>query len=141
MSEEEIAALPPIGHVKVVYLGPVAPHWEIHSDFGDRQTIEEFRAILGRRFFHSQLFDLVNMKFVKNFFEYLIILDCSNIIEPFVLQTFTLSKKIVIFGDLNAEPILPTCSGDVKLPSGSFFKSLFNKYSTQGKCFFLSGLN
>ena len=35
---------PPAGHVKVVYLGPVAPHWEIRSDFGDRTAIEEFRA-------------------------------------------------------------------------------------------------
>ena len=34
---------PPRGHIRVVYLGPVAPHWEIHSDFGDRSSIEEFR--------------------------------------------------------------------------------------------------
>jgi hypothetical protein len=27
----------------VVYLGPVAPHWEVQSDFGDRALIEEFR--------------------------------------------------------------------------------------------------
>src|SRR5262245_33274578 len=33
---------PPRGHVRVVYLGPVAPHWEVHSDFGDRALIEEF---------------------------------------------------------------------------------------------------
>lgn len=33
----------PRGHVRVVYLGPVAPHWEIQSDFGDRSLIEEFR--------------------------------------------------------------------------------------------------
>ena len=26
---------PPVGHVRVVYLGPVAPHWEVQSDFGD----------------------------------------------------------------------------------------------------------
>ena len=32
------------GHVRVVYLGPVAPHWEVRSDFGDRALIEEFRA-------------------------------------------------------------------------------------------------
>ena len=31
--EEEV---PPRGHVKVVYTGPVAPHWEIHRVFGDR---------------------------------------------------------------------------------------------------------
>jgi len=35
---------PPRGHVRVVYLGPVAPHWEVHSDFGDRAVIDEFRA-------------------------------------------------------------------------------------------------
>ncbi len=34
---------PPRGHVRVVYLGPVAPHWEVQSDFGDRELIEEFR--------------------------------------------------------------------------------------------------
>ena len=27
---------PPRGHVRVVYLGPVAPHWRVDSDFGDR---------------------------------------------------------------------------------------------------------
>lgn len=35
---------PPRGHVKVVYLGPVAPHWEVRSDFGDSQIIDDFRA-------------------------------------------------------------------------------------------------
>lgn len=34
---------PPRGHVRVVYMGPVAPHWEVHSDFGDRSLIEDFR--------------------------------------------------------------------------------------------------
>ena len=24
----------PIGHVTVIYLGPVAPHWDVQSDFG-----------------------------------------------------------------------------------------------------------
>lgn len=33
----------PKGHVKIVYLGPVAPHWEIQSEFGDKRLIEEFR--------------------------------------------------------------------------------------------------
>ena len=36
-------AVEPRGHVRVVYLGPVAPHWDVQSDFGDRATIEEFR--------------------------------------------------------------------------------------------------
>jgi len=35
---------PPDGNVKVVYLGPVAPHWEFRSDFGDRSLIDEFRV-------------------------------------------------------------------------------------------------
>lgn len=34
---------PPRGHVRVVYLGPVAPHWEVEAAFGDRTLIEEFR--------------------------------------------------------------------------------------------------
>ena len=34
---------PPVGHVRVVYLGPVAPHWEVRSDFGEPALIEEFR--------------------------------------------------------------------------------------------------
>lgn len=41
VQEEEQA--PPRGHVRVVYLGPVAPHWRVDSDFGDRALIEEFR--------------------------------------------------------------------------------------------------
>ncbi len=35
--------LPPQGHVKVVYLGPVAPHWEVHGVFGDGRLVDEFR--------------------------------------------------------------------------------------------------
>ena len=34
---------PPRGHVRIVYLGPVAPHWDVQSDFGERNVIEEFR--------------------------------------------------------------------------------------------------
>ncbi|MCU1492179.1 MAG: hypothetical protein JWM85_3584 [Acidimicrobiaceae bacterium] len=34
---------PPRGHVRVVYLGPVAPHWEVESGFGDRALVEAFR--------------------------------------------------------------------------------------------------
>jgi hypothetical protein len=41
--EEGDEPLPPVGHVRVVYLGPVAPHWEVRSDFGDPAFIEEFR--------------------------------------------------------------------------------------------------
>src|SRR3954466_3472759 len=40
---EEQQPQPPRGHVRIVYLGPVAPHWRVDSDFGDRNLIEEFR--------------------------------------------------------------------------------------------------
>ena len=43
-AEEPDVNAPPRGHVRVLYLGPVAPHWEVHSDFGDRALIEEFLA-------------------------------------------------------------------------------------------------
>ena len=43
LPEEDGEPLPPVGHVRVVYLGPVAPHWEVRSDFGDPALIEEFR--------------------------------------------------------------------------------------------------
>lgn len=40
---EEEEDLPPQGQVKVVYLGPVAPHWEIHGVLGDAKLIDSFR--------------------------------------------------------------------------------------------------
>jgi len=44
MSDPQLAEqAPPRGHVRIVYLGPVAPHWRVDSDFGDRALIEEFR--------------------------------------------------------------------------------------------------
>ncbi len=33
----------PVGHVRVVYLGPVAPHWDVQSDFGDAALVDTFR--------------------------------------------------------------------------------------------------
>lgn len=38
---EEPAALR--AHARIVYLGPVAPHWEIHALGGDRALVDEFR--------------------------------------------------------------------------------------------------
>ena len=35
---------PPRAHARIVYLGPVSPHWEVYSEFGDRQVVDEFRA-------------------------------------------------------------------------------------------------
>ncbi len=48
--DEQVPEPPPRrGHVRIVYLGPVAPHWEVESNFGDRVLIEELRQrILAR---------------------------------------------------------------------------------------------
>ncbi len=43
ITPEELEDLPLQGHVRIVYLGPVAPHWEVHRVFGDTQVIDEFR--------------------------------------------------------------------------------------------------
>ena len=34
----------PRAHARMVYLGPVAPHWDVYSEFGERAVVEEFRA-------------------------------------------------------------------------------------------------
>jgi hypothetical protein len=44
MSEPLAHTEPPRGHIRMVYLGPVAPHWEVQSDFGDNQMVDDFRA-------------------------------------------------------------------------------------------------
>jgi hypothetical protein len=43
-TDEELEQIPPQGHVQIIYLGPVAPHWEIRRVFGDTQAIDEFRT-------------------------------------------------------------------------------------------------
>jgi hypothetical protein len=49
MSDVEAPPEPPRAHARVVYLGPVAPHWEVQSDFGDRQMIDDFRSRVAAR--------------------------------------------------------------------------------------------
>ena len=34
----------PRAHARIVFLGPVSPHWEVYGDWGDRTVLEEFRA-------------------------------------------------------------------------------------------------
>ncbi|HLI45228.1 MAG TPA: hypothetical protein VKU92_12270 [Acidimicrobiales bacterium] len=41
--DEQQVDEPPRGHVRMVYLGPVAPHWEVDTVFGDRIVLDEFR--------------------------------------------------------------------------------------------------
>ncbi len=40
---------PPQASVTVVYLGPVAPHWELRSDFGERSVVNGFDARMQAR--------------------------------------------------------------------------------------------
>ena len=40
----DIANEPPRAHARIVYHGPVAPHWEVYGEFGERVVLDEFRA-------------------------------------------------------------------------------------------------
>ena len=40
----DIVNEPPRAHARIVYLGPVSPHWEVYGDYGDRTVLEEFRT-------------------------------------------------------------------------------------------------
>jgi hypothetical protein len=44
MSDTPVFNEPPRAHARVVYLGPVAPHWEVIGDYGDRIVLDEFRS-------------------------------------------------------------------------------------------------
>lgn len=41
--EEQIQPEPPIGQVRVVYLGPVAPHWDVQVISGPSEVTDAFR--------------------------------------------------------------------------------------------------
>ncbi|MHB1517841.1 MAG: hypothetical protein ACYDDZ_00110 [Acidimicrobiales bacterium] len=43
LAGEDEVPVEPVAQVSVVYLGPVAPHWEVRSVFGDAGLVEEFR--------------------------------------------------------------------------------------------------
>ena len=49
MSDVAASNEPPRAHVRIVYLGPVAPHWEVIGDYGDRTLLEEFRTRIDAR--------------------------------------------------------------------------------------------
>ncbi len=50
MAEEPIEHdEPPIASITVEYLGPVAPHWDVRADFGDRSVVDGFRARMNAR--------------------------------------------------------------------------------------------
>jgi hypothetical protein len=60
---EELEEIPPQGHVKVVYTGPIAPHWEIHRVFGDQHMVDEFRQ---RAMARLQLLPVYDPQFRRN---------------------------------------------------------------------------
>ena len=41
--------LPAQGHAKIIYLGPVAPHWEIRAVSGDQAFMDGFRDRVNAR--------------------------------------------------------------------------------------------
>lgn len=41
---EVVEEAAPVAHARIVYVGPVAPHWEIHGEWGERPVLESFRA-------------------------------------------------------------------------------------------------
>jgi hypothetical protein len=60
---EELEEIPPQGHVRVLYTGPVAPHWEIHRVFGDMRAIDDFRQ---RAMARLQLLPVYDPQFRRN---------------------------------------------------------------------------
>jgi hypothetical protein len=41
--EEIVEPQEPVGRVRVVYLGPVAPHWDVQFEFGEPEVLDAFR--------------------------------------------------------------------------------------------------
>ena len=41
--------LPPVAGANIVYLGPVAPHWDIRHTFGEQKIIDAFRVRVNAR--------------------------------------------------------------------------------------------
>lgn len=40
----DIATDAPRAHARIIYHGPVSPHWEVYGEYGDRTLLEEFRT-------------------------------------------------------------------------------------------------
>ncbi len=41
--------LPPVAGATIIYLGPVAPHWEIRGTYGETKIIDDFRSRVNAR--------------------------------------------------------------------------------------------
>jgi hypothetical protein len=49
MVDSEGEEVEPIGQVRIVYLGPVEPHWDVQGVWGDEEAIEAFRIRVNAR--------------------------------------------------------------------------------------------
>ncbi|MFM8381032.1 MAG: hypothetical protein ACKOA6_03410 [Actinomycetota bacterium] len=49
MSDAQTMNEPSRAHVRIVFMGPVAPHWDVIGDFGDRVLVDEATRSLTRR--------------------------------------------------------------------------------------------
>ena len=49
MTDVQTEIQPPVAAAKVVYLGPVAPHWEVRGVYGDRALLDGFRERVNAR--------------------------------------------------------------------------------------------
>ncbi|HEX7096433.1 MAG TPA: hypothetical protein VF183_11155 [Acidimicrobiales bacterium] len=49
MSDVDTETQAPIASAKIVYLGPVAPHWEVRHVYGDRNVVDAFRERVNAR--------------------------------------------------------------------------------------------
>ncbi len=47
--EGDAEEIEPIGQVRIVYLGPVEPHWDLQGVWGDEEIIEAFRDRVNAR--------------------------------------------------------------------------------------------
>jgi hypothetical protein len=49
MSDVQTEVQPPVAAAKIVYLGPVAPHWDVRGVYGDRTLLDAFRERVNAR--------------------------------------------------------------------------------------------
>jgi hypothetical protein len=47
--ESEGEEIEPVGQVRIVYLGPVEPHWDVQGVWGDEDEIDAFRTRVNAR--------------------------------------------------------------------------------------------
>jgi hypothetical protein len=47
--DPEAPTEPPVAHAAIIYLGPVAPHWEIRPTDGDPSVVDQFRTRVDAR--------------------------------------------------------------------------------------------